>query len=48
MLMAVDMQGATLWIPGDSPLAVTPLATGGIVRKDRLGGLIHEYDREAA
>jgi len=28
--------------------AVTPLAVGRIVRQDRLGGLIHEYDRPAA
>ena len=28
--------------------AVTPLAAGRVVRQDRLGGLIHEYDRAAA
>jgi hypothetical protein len=33
--------------PSGQP-AVTPLALGRIVRQDRLGGLIHEYDGAAA
>jgi putative transposase len=32
---------------GGPPLAVRE-ATGSIVRRDRLGGLIHEYHRKAA
>ncbi len=28
--------------------AVAPLPVGRIVRRDRLGGLIHEYERAAA
>lgn len=40
-------QGLDQRTPSGQP-AVTPLAVGRIVRQDRLGGLIHEYDRAAA
>ena len=40
-------QGLDQRTPSGQP-AVTPLAVGRVVRQDRLGGLIHEYDRAAA
>ena len=40
-------QGLDQRTPSGQP-TVTPLAAGRIVRQDRLGGLIHEYDRAAA
>ena len=40
-------QGLDQRAPSGQP-AVTPLAVGRVVRQDRLGGLIHEYDRAAA
>ena len=41
-------RGLNLRIPeGGPPVSLTG-ATGPIVRRDRLGGLIHEYHRKAA
>ena len=40
-------QGLDQRAPSGQP-AVTPLAVGRVVRQDRLGGLIREYDRAAA
>ncbi len=40
-------QGLNQRTPSGQP-GVTPLAAGRVVRQDRLGGLIHEYDRAAA
>ena len=40
-------QGLDQRTPSCRP-AVTPLAVGRIARQDRLGGLIHQYDRAVA
>jgi hypothetical protein len=41
-------RGLDLRIPEGGPPASLSGATGSIVRRDRLGGLIHEYHRKAA